>query len=70
MTKAGIQWQKRTLVAYDAALTEFDKPVLSAMMRPDNSTGSFTVNYVSPMKDTNFDLLLQEMHFKQAEDVK
>ena len=70
MTKAGIQWQQRTLVPYDAALTEFDKPVLSAMMRPDNSTGSFTVNYVSPMKDTNFDLLLQEIHFKQADDVK
>ena len=64
MTKAGIQWQQRTLVPYDAALTEFDKPVLSAMMRPDNSQGSITVNYVLPMKDTNFDLLLQEIHFK------
>ena len=64
MTKAGIQWQQRTLVPYDAALTEFDRPVLSAAMRPDNSKGSFTVNYVSPMADTNFDLLLQEIQFK------
>lgn len=64
MKKVGIQWQQRTLAAYDAALTEFDRPVQSAAMAPDYSTGSLMVNYVSPMNDTNFDLLLQEIHFK------
>ena len=63
MKTAGIQWQQRTLAAYEAALTEFDKPVQSGVMAPDLSTGSLTVNYVSPMNDTNFDLLLQEIHF-------
>ena len=64
MKTAGIQWQQRTLVAYDAALTEFDKPSQSGMMAPYRSTGSLTVSYVSSMHDTNFDLLLQEIHFK------
>lgn len=64
MKAAGVQWQQRTLAAYDAALTEFDKPVQSGVMAPDRSTGSLTVNYVSPMDDTNFDRLLQEIHFK------
>lgn len=56
---------QRTLAAYDAALTEFDKPTQSGMMAPDRSTGSLTVSYVSSMNDTNFDRLLQEIHFKQ-----
>jgi hypothetical protein len=64
MTKAGIQWQQRTLVGYEAALTEFDKPSQSGVMAPDHSTGSLTVTYASPMTDTNFDLLLQEINFK------
>ena len=62
MTAAGIQWQQKKLVAYDAALTEFDKP--AAVMAPDRSTGTLTVSFVSPMHDTNFDLLLQAIHFK------
>ena len=64
MNKVGIQWQQRKLAAYDAALTEFDKPVQSGVMAPDHSTGSLTVNFVSSMHDTNFDRLLQEIHFK------
>ena len=64
MKTAGIKWQQRTLVGYEAALTEFDKPTQSGMIAPDHSTGSLTVNFVSPMNDTNFDLLLQEIHFK------
>jgi hypothetical protein len=64
MKKAGIQWQQRTLVGYEAALTEFDKPFQSGMMAADRSTGTLTVKYASPMTDTNFDLLLQEIHFK------
>lgn len=58
MKTAGIQWQQRKLTSYDAALTEFDKPALSGVMSPDHSGGSFTVIYVSPMRDTNFDALL------------
>lgn len=64
MKAAGIRWQQRTLAAYDAALTEFDKPVQSGVLVPDRSTGSLTVNFVSHMNDTNFDLLLREIHFK------
>ena len=64
MKTAGIQWQPRTLVGYDAALTEFDKPAQSGVMAADRSVGSLTVNFVSSMHETNFDLLLQEIHFK------
>jgi hypothetical protein len=64
MTAAGIHWQEKKLVAYDAALTGFDRPVLSGMMSPDRSMGTLTVKYAAPMTDTNFDLLLQELHFK------
>ena len=64
MKMAGITLRQRTLVGYEAALTEFDKPVQSGVMAPDRSTGSITVKYVSPMHDTNFDQLLEEIHFK------
>ena len=67
MKTAGIQWQQRTLIAYESALTEFDKPVQSGVMAPDHSTGSPTVNFVSPLNDTNFEVLLQEIPFKQAQ---
>ena len=64
MKTAGITWRQRILVGYEAALTEFDKPFQSGMMAADRSTGTLTVKYASPMPDTNFDLLLQEIHFK------
>lgn len=62
MKKSGIQWQQRTLVGYEAALTEYDKPFFP--MGADRSTGTITVNYVSYMTVANFDQLLQEIHFK------
>jgi hypothetical protein len=64
MNTAGIQWEQKKLAAYDAAVTEFDTPVQSGVISPDYSTGSLMVKYVSPMTDTNFDLLLQELDFK------
>jgi DNA-binding XRE family transcriptional regulator len=64
MKKAGISWKERTVTAYDAALTEFDVPSRSGITRPDLSKGVLRVKYVSPLADTNFDMLLQEIHFK------
>ena len=64
MKTVGIHWQQRKLVAYDAALTEFDRPAQSRILAADRTTGSLKVRFVSSMHNTNFDLLLQEMHFK------
>jgi hypothetical protein len=64
MQASGIHWQQRKLAAYKAVLTEFDIPVQSGIVAPDYSDGSLTVKFVSPISDTNFDLLLQEIHFK------
>jgi hypothetical protein len=67
MKAAGIHWQERTLAAYDAALTEFDKPALSGILAPDRSTGALKIKFVSRMNNTNFDILLREMHFQRAD---
>ncbi len=64
MKTVGIQWRQRTLAAYNAALTEFDKPVQSGVMATDLSPGSLTVNFVLSMNDADFDVLLREIHFK------
>jgi len=62
MKAAGVKWEQKTLVGYEAALTEYDKPFFP--MGADRSTGTITVNYVSYMTVANFDQLLQEIHFK------
>jgi len=62
MKAAGVKWEQKTLVGYEAALTEYDKPFFP--MGADRSTGTITVNYVSYLTDANFDQLLQEIHFK------
>ena len=64
MKSAGVHWVERTLTAYDATLTEFDKPAVSGGLTPDYSVGSIPVKLVSPMSDAGFDLLLKELNFK------
>jgi hypothetical protein len=59
MNAAGIQWQQRTAPNYGALLMG---PVQSA---PDYfNSGNPSLNCVSQMSDTNFDILLKEIGFK------
>jgi len=58
----GVQWQKRKLASYKAALTEYDLPVRSGVMKADYSDGSLIVKFTSPMDDNHFEILLKELH--------
>jgi hypothetical protein len=59
---AGGEWRERRLALYTAAVTEFDLPVRSGILKPDYLQGSLKVKFVSPMNDAHFDILLKEMH--------
>ena len=62
MQAAGVQWEERKLASYSAALTEYDLPVRSGVMKPDYSRGSLTVKFTSRMDDQHFDILLKKLH--------
>jgi hypothetical protein len=65
MNAAGIQWQQHKLSKFDAAVTEYDRPVQSGIMAPDYSAGSVSVKFVSQLSETNFDILLKGIGFNQ-----
>jgi len=64
MQAVGITWQGRKLTGYKAEWTEFDTPVRSGFMAPDQSAGTVFTSHTSSINDTTFDKLLQELHFK------
>jgi hypothetical protein len=57
----GCEWQERTLGVYASELTEFDLPVRSGVMKPDYSRGSFSVKFLPPLNDAQFDLVLSKL---------
>jgi hypothetical protein len=61
----GATWQERNLAGFNAALTEFDAPVLSKMMEPDHSQGTVTVRFPAPLDDVNFDSLLKALRIQE-----
>ena len=64
MQAVGITWQGRKLTGYKAKWTEFDTPVQSGFMAPDQSAGTVFTSHASSINDTTFDKLLQELRFK------
>lgn len=60
LKELGLQWQERKLSSYKAALSEFDLPVQSGVMKPDYSLGSLTIKFISPLDDAQFDQLMKK----------
>ena len=58
-----IEWQIHELASYRSAVTEFDLPVRSGVMKPDYSRGRMAIRVVSPITDATFELMLKKLGF-------
>ncbi len=52
-----VKWESRTLVGYDASITEYD----GIGGNLDKSKGEFTVHYAPPLDDADFDKMVQDV---------
>ena len=55
LAKSKLNVEEKVLASFDAAVTEYDLPVKSGVMKPDRSLGTVNVRYLSPATDTTFD---------------
>ena len=65
LEKSRLEIQSRNMGPYDAAVTEYDLPVLSGIMKPDLTKGLTTVKYLSPATDTVFDSFIEDLSLNE-----
>jgi len=61
----GASWQKRQLTSFRAAATQFDSRAVLGAAKPDYSSGSLNVKFISPLDDAGFDAVLEQLHLTQ-----